>query len=71
MSVASLTLEVAVPEWARFVARDEDGSWFAYEERPKFDPDDGMWCPTDGRYRKIGDGMPTKVARDTLREVNG
>ncbi len=35
------------PEWAAWVAMDEDGSWYWYEKEPKQLPD--SWF-SDGKY---------------------
>ena len=34
------------PTWAKFAARDTDGSWFYYEREPVMSPEGDMWMPS-------------------------
>jgi hypothetical protein len=36
------------PVWARFLARDANGEWFWYEEKPK--RKGWFWAPESGRH---------------------
>ena len=43
-----------VPEWANFLARDADGSWFAYANEPEIADEPGMWSNTrEGRFECV------------------
>jgi hypothetical protein len=35
------------PEWARWLACDEDGNWFWYEEKPEIKSDEYGWSVLD------------------------
>lgn len=52
------------PEWANYCARDEDGEWFWYADKPEIGP--GMW-QTEGTLQRInyrdGDWMETLEER--------
>jgi hypothetical protein len=41
------------PEWARFLAMDENGQWFWFEDEPKCIDDDYLWYP-QGNGRFVG-----------------
>lgn len=44
------------PEWAQYLARDEDGRWFWYEAKPDL-LSDGWWLSNDrGRQEWIDEG---------------
>lgn len=40
------------PEWANWMAMDEDGEWFWYEHRP-ITWGDGVWIKVEGEKRFI------------------
>ena len=31
------------PKWANWLAKDKDGTWFWYAEKPEAHEDDGIW----------------------------
>ena len=40
------------PEWANYIAMDDDGGWFWYEQEPK--RKNGKWFyTTDGQYLRV------------------
>ena len=45
-----------LPEWAKYVARDQDGSLWIYEEKPTSTSCVGVW-ETWGNFKKIPKGL--------------
>jgi hypothetical protein len=43
------------PEWANWLAQDDDGSWFWFEAEPIVD--DGSWVNFKQRYCAAGNGV--------------
>lgn len=41
------------PEWANWVAQDEDGEWWWFEDKPNFD--DTFWAVADGKCELVED----------------
>jgi hypothetical protein len=68
----TLIIETEVPDWVRWVAQDEDGDWWAYEDEPKI-PGRGSrrWLNNlNGRCIPIGSGDGSNPNwRETLHEV--
>lgn len=48
-----LGLDIMVPDWAKFVAADEDGEVSAFEQRPTKGLSARMWVPEDGRWSRL------------------
>ena len=64
----TITVEIALPDWVKWVATDEDGRMYAHSARPAKAV--GHWMPTGGRYKHIAnsaDACPNW--RETLRKV--
>ena len=51
----------SIPEWAKFIAQDGDGRWWAFEDEPELDGD--WFCK--GRSERV-----SVVVSSTLKEVN-
>lgn len=61
------------PEWANWLAMNDDGEWYWFEEKPTFDFgewlafDDGVWMENDGRVSRAtfrnGDAQYTLESR--------
>lgn len=43
------------PEWARWLARDDDGDWYWYESKPNWDR--GMYV-AEGKIELAADSLP-------------
>ena len=43
MNKIQMTVEFDIPDWATYIAQDEDGMWFAYEIEPHVTDDDDEW----------------------------
>lgn len=57
-----------VPEWARWLAQDANGAWWAYEH----EPNEGAtsWYENEvGRYQRVGSGAPNSEWRGTLQKI--
>ncbi len=46
-----------LPQWAEFVAQDEDGTWWAYEAHPNRH-DHGWYENEVGRYKRLKQEAP-------------
>ena len=60
----TIKTDVTIPEWAQFLAQDEDGSWFAYEEKPfciGMVKGDGIFDVKDGRFKQLSGGSSQKI----------
>lgn len=55
-----------VPDWARYIAQDPDGSWWAYEGEPHIH-DNGWYENELGRVKKIGFGNVNTEWQNSLR----
>lgn len=51
------------PEWAGWLARDSDGEWYWYEEKPK--KAEKCWLRSEGKAQRI---CPEKYWRNSLEE---
>jgi len=68
MKTMQVTVEIEVPEGAKWMAQDQNGEWFFYSERPA--PIDGMWVAGDGEMRfAYPDKRPGKDWKNQLFEV--
>lgn len=57
------------PDWARFRAQDQDGSWYWYEKRPVKDVDFWRWDRrTESRCGFSNNGAPNADWQHTLEE---
>lgn len=39
-----------LPEWARYIATDDNGEAWLFAEMPRFDAQNGLWLPTRGDF---------------------
>lgn len=46
-----------VPDWAEWLAQDEDGTWWAYEAEPN-QQHNGWYENEVGRIQRLGKGTP-------------
>ena len=54
----------SIPEWAKYIAYDDQMGWLAFENKPHLTDNNTFWnC--EGRYREVSPVLPT-----TLKEVN-
>ena len=70
-----LKMNVIIPEWAQFLAQDEDGSWFAYEEKP-FSIDmikgEGIFDVKQGNFKQLTSGSHQEIDwSSTLFKLGG
>lgn len=61
-------IPVQVPDWAKWVAQDQYGSWFAHECEPPHNQDLERWV-SGGLVQFLFDGGFNPNWRETLREV--
>lgn len=54
-----------IPDWARWLAQDEDGAWWAYEAEPN-QQHNGWYENEVGRIRRLGRGEPPVDWRNCL-----
>ncbi len=54
-----------VPGWARWLAQDADGTWWAYEAEPN-QQDTGWYENEVGRIVRLGRSAPPDDWQDTL-----
>jgi len=54
------------PEWANWLAQDEDGSWWWYEDKPKLNLD--IWWGCDRMMPVFGKKEFTPNWRETLEQ---
>lgn len=58
-----------IPAWARWVAQDANGAWWAFEH----EPNEGAtsWYENEvGRYQLIGKDVPSTDWRNSLSKVS-
>lgn len=60
---------MTLPLWARYIAQDPDGCWWAYEAEPHMH-DNGWYENEIGRVKKVATDKPNKNWRDSL-QVSG
>lgn len=58
-----------IPEWAKFLAQDADGTWWAYEAHPN-EHDTGWYENEAGRIQRIGKTAAPEDCHATLVRVN-
>jgi hypothetical protein len=46
-----LTVQIKVPEWAKWMAQDEDGKWWFFEAKPFVDVCDSVWVISEGTFQ--------------------
>lgn len=51
------------PEWAEFLARDDDGRWWWYENRPHLEIEGGRWISGGRSARACNDWWDTLEER--------
>jgi hypothetical protein len=54
-----------LPDWARFVAQDADGTWWAYEAHPN-ENDTGWYENEVGRIKRLAKTPPPLDCHATL-----
>jgi hypothetical protein len=54
------------PEWAKYLAMDEDGTWWWYEFEPKLGNGDIWLYPDDGRMDEAEFTMKEYAWKETL-----
>lgn len=42
-----------VPEWTRWIARDDDGRWYCYENEPEMSGRIPTWEPVSGNFEQL------------------
>lgn len=47
--------EFEVSDWVNFIATDEDGSIWGFENKPKLNIDKDMWSTSFGRFKQVSD----------------
>ncbi len=57
-----------MPDWARWIAQDEDGAWWAYEAEPN-QQHNGWYENEVGRIQRLRQGEPNPDWRNALRRV--
>ncbi len=50
------------PEWARWLAMDDDGEWFWFESEPTFHRGQGVWREMTGRNKRVFDQIFSKFS---------
>lgn len=63
----TVPIPVQVPDWVKWVAQDEDGTWVAYEIKPH--STSIYWHVPIGQWESLFNGHPNPNWRETLREV--
>lgn len=64
----TITRKIVVPDWAKFIAQNFIGDWYAYEFSPAWDDETG-WNSPDGKSEKLYAGQVNKPARWTLQRI--
>ena len=57
------------PVWARWIAQDADGTWWAYEHEPN-QQHNGWYENEVGRYRRLGKEPANPDWADSLRRIS-
>ncbi len=61
---------LGIPDWARWIAMDEDGLWWCYEVEPH-QHDRGWYENEVGRCQKIiASQLQTLTWKDSLKKLN-
>lgn len=57
-----------IPEWARWIAQDRNGTWWAYEHEPN--QGDVAWYENEvGRSKRVATGDANRDWACTLKEI--
>lgn len=64
----TITRKIVVPDWAKFIAQDFIGVWYAYEFSPSWDNEQG-WIVPDGKSMALYEGPINKPSRKTLERL--
>ena len=59
-------LQAMLPDWAEWIAQDEDGTWWAYEAHPN-QQHHGWYENEVGRIQHLGQTAPPPDWQATLR----
>lgn len=51
------------PEWANFVAMDDNKDWYWFEFTPIWDSTRGQWMPSSGRWYGVYSGQDSLEKR--------
>ena len=57
-----------LPEWANWLAQDEDGSWWCYEQEPN-QSHQGWYENEVGRSKRLATSQPNRFWANSLRPV--
>ena len=69
MILAFDVTKTSLPSWARWVAQDQDGIWWAYEVEPlQFHK--GWYENEVGQNKRLGQGVVPKDFKKMLERVN-
>ena len=52
-----------VPEWANYLAKDDSGQIYAYENKPRYDVDLHAWQVCGGEYEYVGNANCIKIVK--------
>ena len=58
-----------LPSWAKWIAQDADGAWWAYEAHPN-QHDIGWYENEVGQIFQLGRGEPNPAWPTSLRKIN-
>lgn len=61
-------LQTALPDWAQWLAQDEDGAWWAYEAEPN-QQHNGWYENEVGRIQRLGKSDPPADWQNTLHSL--
>lgn len=64
----SANLPTEFPNWAEWIAQDEDGTWWAYEAEPN-QQHNGWYENEAGRIQRLGLTKPPLDWQTTLRRL--
>jgi len=62
-------MQAIFPDWAQWLAQDEDGTWWAYEAEPN-QQHNGWYENEVGRIQRLGKTDPPADWQTTLRSLN-
>lgn len=67
-NIPTESIKPSFPTWAKYIAQDPDGSWWAYEAEPHIH-DNGWYENEIGRVTKFKSELPNAQWASTLRKV--
>lgn len=71
MTGLSIEITCLLPEWARWLAQDEDGLWYVFEDKPIFDGECWIVAGFDHLdVKKVCAGIPPKDASTQLYRIS-